>query len=422
MYRKRKFILLVILILTLSFSLFSAQKKYVADLQAASNKLYEELKLFTDVLMLIQQYYVEEVDPQKLIYGALKGITKSLDPYSQFMEPDLYKEMKIETSGEFSGLGIRIAIKNGYLTVITPLSGTPAYRIGILPGDRIIKIEGEDTKDISLLEAVKKLRGPKDTNVTISVIREDEKDMIDFTITRDIIKIISVTYRMLEDNIGYVRLNEFSESTAQDLEKALKSLEKDNMQSLVLDLRNNPGGLLGIAVEVCSKFITDRKLIVYVEGRDKQDVKKFFADKIKSHPEWPLVVLVNEGSASASEIVAGAVQDQKRGVVLGTQTFGKGSVQTVIPLSDGSGLRLTTAKYFTPNGRSIHEKGITPDVVVEISKELKEQLMKILEDLPLKEGEEEIKDTQLERAVDILKSTKIFLSKDELEAVKDDKK
>ncbi len=422
MFRKRKIILLVILILTISFSLFSIQKKYVADLQAASSKVYKELKLFTDVLMLIQQHYVEEVDPQELIYGALKGVTKTLDPYSQFMEPDLYKEMKIETSGEFSGLGIRIAIKKGYLTVITPLPGTPAYKIGILPGDRIIEIEGEETKDITLLEAVKKLRGRKGTNVTIGVLREGEKDLIDYTITRDIIKIISVTYKMLEGNIGYVRLNEFSEKTAQDLEKALKSLEKDNMQSLVLDLRNNPGGLLGIAVEVCKKFIADRKLIVYVEGRDKRGVKKFFADKLKSNPEWPLIVLVNEGSASASEIVAGAVQDHKRGVILGTQTFGKGSVQTVIPLSDGSGLRLTTAKYFTPNDRSIHEKGISPDIVVEISKELKEKLMKVLEDLPLKEGEEEIKDIQLERAIDILKSTKIFLSQEELEAVKDVKK
>ena len=422
MFSKRKIILLVILILTISFSLFSTQKKYVADLQAASSKVYKELKLFTDVLMLIQQHYVEEVDPQELIYGALKGVTKTLDPYSQFMEPDLYKEMKIETSGEFSGLGIRIAIKKGYLTVITPLPGTPAYKIGILPGDRIIEIEGEDTKDITLLEAVKKLRGRKGTNVTIGVLREGEKDLIDYTITRDIIKIISVTYKMLEGNIGYVRLNEFSEKTAQDLEKALKSLEKDNMQSLVLDLRNNPGGLLGIAVEVCKKFIADRKLIVYVEGRDKRGVKKFFADKLKSNPEWPLIVLVNEGSASASEIVAGAVQDHKRGVILGTQTFGKGSVQTVIPLSDGSGLRLTTAKYFTPNDRSIHEKGISPDIVVEISKELKEKLMKVLEDLPLKEGEEEIKDIQLERAIDILKSTKIFLSQEELEAVKDVKK
>ncbi len=409
MFRKRKIIWFIILTLLLSFFLIAQSGKSITDLHAATNEVYKELRLFADVLTLIQKYYVQEVDPKKLIYGALHGMTKSLDPYSEFMEPELYKEMKVETSGEFGGLGIRIAVKNGYLTVITPMPGTPAYKTGILPGDRIIKIEGEETKDITLYEAVNKLRGPKGTNVTISIMREGEKDLINYVITRDIIEITSVSYKILEANIGYVRINEFSEKTTEFLEKGLKDLEKNNIQSLILDLRNNPGGLLGVSVEVCKKFIAEKKLIVYIEGRDKQNVQKFFADEVISHPEFSLVVLVNEGSASASEIVAGAIQDHKRGVILGMQTFGKGSVQTVLPLSDGSGLRLTTAKYFTPNGRSIHEKGITPDIIVEVSKELKEQLMKEFEDIPLKDGEKKAKDIQLERAIDILKSTKILL-------------
>ena len=409
MFRKRKSVGVIILTLALSFFLLALSGKSIADLHAASNEVYKELRLFADVLTLIQKYYVQEVDPEKLIYGALHGMTKSLDPYSGFMEPELYKEMKVETSGEFGGLGIRIAVKNGYLTVITPIPGTPAYKTGILPGDRIIKIEGEETKDITLYEAVTKLRGPKGTRVTISTMREGEKNLIDYTITRDIIEITSVSYKLLEADIGYIRINEFTEKTTEFLEKGLKDLEKNNIQSLVLDLRNNPGGLLGGAVEVGKKFIAEKKLIVYIEGRDKQNVQKFFADEVRSHPELPLVVLVNEGSASASEIVAGAIQDHKRGVVLGVQTFGKASVQTVLPLSDGSGLRLTTAKYFTPNGRSIHEKGITPDIVVEVSKEVKEQLMKEFEEIPLQDGEKKAKDIQLERAIDILKSTKILL-------------
>lgn len=414
MFKKNKIVWIIVVVLTLGFSLITIENKLANNIQAASenvpsNNVYQELKLFTDVLMLIQKYYVQEVDNKKLIYGALNGMTKSLDPYSEFMEPNLYKEVKIETSGEFSGLGIRIAIKNGYLTVITPMPGTPAYKAGVLPGDRIIKIDGQDTKDISLLEAVQKLRGPKGTVVNITIAREGEKAPIDYKITRDTIKMESVNYKMLEGNIGYVRINEFSEKTAEDLEKALKELEKQKMQSLVLDLRNNPGGLLGMAVEVSKKLLAEKKLIVSIEGRDKATGTKFFADEISSHPAFPLVVLVNEGSASASEIVAGAIQDNKRGVILGTQTFGKGSVQTIIPLSDGSGLRLTTAKYFTPSGRSIHEKGIAPDIVVDVPKESKEQLMKILEGIPLKEEEKGIKDIQLERAIDILKSTKIFL-------------
>ncbi|MFH1784630.1 MAG: S41 family peptidase [bacterium] len=409
MTNRRKTIWIIILVLTLGFSLIGIEKDQVRELQAASSSVYEELKLFADVLMLVQKHYVEEVKPQKLIYGALHGMTKSLDPYSQFMEPDLYKEMKIETSGEFSGLGIRIAIKDGYLTVITPMPGTPAYSIGIMPGDRIIEIEGEETKDITLMEAVKKLRGPKGSQVTIGIMREGEKELIDYTITRDTIEIISVSHKMLPNNIGYVRLAEFSEKTTEGLEKALKDLEENNMRAIILDLRNNPGGLLNVAVDVCKKFIADEKLVVYVEGRDKNDSKQFFADKLRSHPEMPMVVMVNEGSASASEIVAGAVQDHKAGVILGTQSFGKGSVQTVIPLSDGSGLRLTTAKYFTPSGRSIHEKGITPDIEVEISKESKEQLMKMLEGLPMDEGKDKVEDTQLKRAIDILNSTRIFI-------------
>jgi carboxyl-terminal processing protease len=415
MTRRNKIIWIIVIVLGLGFSLFNLQGKLTSNSQAASdntasgNNIYQDLKLFTEVLTLIEKHYVTEVDSKKLIYGALSGMTKSLDPYSEFEEPDLYKEVKIETTGEFSGLGIRIAVKDGYLTVITPMPGSPALKAGVLPGDKIIKIEGKDTKDITLLEAVKKLRGPKGTTVALTVAREGEKAPIEYKIVRDNIKMESVSYKMLESNIGYVRITEFTEKTGEDLEKALKELEKQKIESLVLDLRYNPGGLLGQAVDVSKKFIGGKKVIVSIEGRDKSVNAKFYADETTSHPAFPLVVLVNEGSASASEIVSGAIQDYKRGVLLGSKTFGKGSVQTIIPLSDGSGLRLTTAKYFTPSGRSIHEKGIIPDIVVDIPKESKEQMMKLLEDIPLKDDEKAIKDIQLERAVDILKSTRILI-------------
>ncbi len=373
---------------------------------------YKEIEIFTDVLSLIKDNYVEPVEIKKLIYGAAKGMVGELDPFSQFMDPDIYKMFKSEAKGSFGGLGIKIAIRDKQLTVITPLPGTPAFRMGILPDDKIIKIEGESTQNITVMEAVNKLRGKKGTNVTITILREGVEEPIDFTITRDIIKIQSISSKMLDNSIGYIQMKEFSENTVREFDQAWKRLEKDGMRSIIIDLRNNPGGLLTAAADICKRLVADQKLIVYTQGRDEQQTIKFFSNQNKIFPEIPLVVLVNKGSASGSEIVAGCVQDWRRGVILGQKTFGKGSVQTMIPLSDGSGLRITTAKYYTPLGRTIHEKGIIPDITVEISREdmikLMQQSEKIytLEEGKVQESEqkdiESIEDVQLTRAKEIL--------------------
>jgi len=328
---------------------------------------YEAIELFTDVLAIVKKNYVEEVDTKKLIYGAINGMLSSLDPHSSFMPPDMYKEMKIDTKGSFGGLGIEITIKDGFLTVISPIEDTPAFRAGIKAGDQIIKIDNKFTKDMSIMDAVKRMRGPKGTKVTITIMREGFDKPKEYAITRDIVQIKSVKFKTLEPGYGYVRISQFQEKTDEDLSKALKGLKDENggkLQGLILDLRNDPGGLLDQAVKVCDHFVDDG-LIVYTEGRDAESKMKFYARKGGKEPRYPIVVLINGGSASASEIVAGALQDHNRAVVMGTQSFGKGSVQTIIPLSEDSGLRLTTALYYTPNGRSIQAKGITPDITVE---------------------------------------------------------
>ncbi|MFH1246062.1 MAG: S41 family peptidase [Candidatus Omnitrophota bacterium] len=333
---------------------------------ASEDDFYEEIELFTDALTLIRSEYVEDAKYKDLIYGALKGMLVSLDPYSQFLDPDDYKEVKVETEGEFGGLGIQIAIKDGLLTVISPIDDTPAFRAGLKAGDRIVKIEGELTRDITLIDAVKKLRGTPGTKVSITILREGTEKLMDFTISRDIIKIKSIRYaKLFEDKIGYIRISEFQERTPQQLEEALNQLEELGMEGLLLDLRNNPGGLLDSAVRVTEKFIPAGEIIVSTHGRFTKQDMVFRSAKKSKHRTYPLIVLISKGSASGSEIVAGAIQDYKRGILLGTQSFGKGSVQTVVPLRDGSALRLTTSKYFTPSGRCIHGKGITPDVVVE---------------------------------------------------------
>ena len=328
---------------------------------------YESIEMFTDVLTIVKKSYVEEVDTKKLVYGAINGMLASLDPHSSFMPPDMFKELKIDTKGEFGGLGIEISIKDGILTVISPIEDTPAFKIGIKANDQILKINDKFTKDMSIMDAVKLMRGPKGTKVTITVMREGFDKPKEFTITRDIIQVKSVKFKMLEGGIGYVRIAQFQEKTDDYLTKALQTLKEENkgeLKGLVLDLRNDPGGLLDQAVKVSDHFI-DEGLIVYTEGREADSKMKFSAKKGGDEPGYPMVVLVNSGSASASEIVAGALQDHHRAVVMGTQTFGKGSVQTIIPLSEDSGLRLTTARYYTPNGRSIQAKGITPDITVE---------------------------------------------------------
>jgi carboxyl-terminal processing protease len=392
---------------------------------------YEKLKVFTEILSLIQSNYVEEVNSRDLIYGGVKGMMDTLDPHSAFMTPDAFKEMQVETQGSFGGLGIEITVKDRMLTVVAPIDGTPAERSGIQPGDRIVKIESQPTKDMTLMDAVRKLRGPKGSKVTISILREGSPEPMDVTLVREMIEVHSVRNKDLGDSIYYVRVTSFQEKTSKDLEQALERAQKGGTSALILDLRNDPGGLLNQAVAVSDMFLDKGQLIVYTQGRIKNQDLRFTAEHSNGLPKWPMVVLVNGGSASASEIVAGALQDWKRAVLIGTKTFGKGSVQTVIPLSDGSGLRLTTAKYFTPRGRSIHGIGITPDVVVELPKpevtaqrQKEEDARRLSGERPREQriGEQEgesveigkrdvvdlQKDVQLQRAIEILKATRIL--------------
>ena len=333
------------------------------DRAVMATETYEELKTFSEVLDHVKKHYVEDVKTKDLVYGAIRGMLATLDPHSAFMPPDVYKEVQVETKGEFGGVGIQIGMKENRLTVIAPIDGTPAERAGVKPSDVILKVNNETTKDMTLMDAVQKMRGPKGTKVTLTIHREGVAEPLVFVLTRELIKIESVKSKMLESSIGYIRLTQFQDQTAKDMSGALKKLREQKMQSLVLDLRNNPGGLLTAAIDVSEQFVGLNRLIVYIKTREGR--KDDYVSHIKDQPEdYPMIILVNEGSASASEIVAGALQDWGRAVVVGVQTFGKGSVQTILPLGDGSGLRLTTAKYYTPKGRSIHGVGISPDIVV----------------------------------------------------------
>jgi len=328
--------------------------------------LYAQVELFADAVSAVRSDYVDDVDAKKLVYGALRGMLASLDDYSQFMEPDEYKEIKQETKGEFGGIGIELNSRDGMLTIIAPMSGSPAEKAGVMAGDRIVKIDGRITRKMTLDDAVKSLRGEPGTYANISVWREKQGKVLDLSIKRDIIKVESIRKAaILEDRIGYVKLVEFQEHTPRDLEGALARLKKEGMDSLILDLRNNPGGLLDIAVEVSEQFLPRGSTIVSTKSRVAGQTVEFKSKEAAPHVDFPLVVLINQGSASASEIVAGAMQDNKRGIIIGMKSYGKGSVQTVLPLRDGSALRLTTASYFTPSGKSIRGEGIMPDVVVE---------------------------------------------------------
>jgi len=338
---------------------------FYRDLSANNEETYKGLKLFSDVIELIEKNYVDPVETKDLIQKAIQGMVHSLDPHSSFMPPEAFEELKVDTKGEFGGIGIVITVQKGVLTVISPIEGTPAYQAGVLAGDRIIKVDGEPTQDLMLWQAVKMMRGPKGTTVVITVVREGTPKPIDFKLVRDIIPIESVKSVGLKPGYGYVRISNFQESTRADLENTMKALEtKDGgLKGLVLDLRDNPGGLLDQAIEVSDVFLESGE-IVSIKGRLKRHTKSYKAHPNNGKRNYPMVVLINGGSASASEIVAGALQDQKRALILGTTSFGKGSVQTVESLRDGYGLKFTIARYYTPSGRSIQAQGIVPDLVL----------------------------------------------------------
>jgi len=364
-----------------------------------SENTYEKLKVFSEILSLLESNYVEEVNSDDLVEGAIRGLLKTLDPHTSYLPPASYKQMQVETSGKFGGLGIEISMRKGILTVISPIEDTPAFKAGILAGDRIIKIEDESTLDITLSEAVNLLRGDRGAPIKITIFREGMEEPKDYTIVRDVIKVRSLTSKIYNSDVGYIKIRNFTKTTSNDLDKALAMFESKNVRRLVLDLRNNPGGLLNQAVEVADRFLDDENLIVYTQGRTEDQNMRFTTHDRGRQVSYPMIILVNGGSASASEIVAGALQDLGRAVILGTQTFGKGSVQTIIPLSEGSALRLTTARYYTPSGKVIQENGITPDIIVEMppvvrngqnnekkknGRSLKDKIRKILREKDLK--------------------------------------
>ncbi|MFN8791705.1 MAG: S41 family peptidase [Bdellovibrionales bacterium] len=327
---------------------------------------YADLQNFAKVLNLIQQYYVEEVDTRKLIYGAIKGMLRELDPHTNFMPPEMFKEFENETTGEFGGLGIEISVQNGILTVISPIEDTPAYKAGIKAGDKIVAIDGQSTKGMSLAEASQFLRGKRGSKVVLKIVREGSDDPQDVGIVRGSVKIKSVKYTDLEDGYAYVKITSFIENTARDLERAIdEHIEKNKrMDGLLIDLRKNPGGLLDQAIKMSDMFLKEG-VIVSTMGRGGRDKEVVSASRKGKRTDFPVVILVDQYSASASEIVSGALQDNKRALIVGERTFGKGSVQSIVKLQDGSGLKLTVARYYTPKGVSIQAEGIKPDIEIE---------------------------------------------------------
>jgi carboxyl-terminal processing protease len=363
MLKKRYLIRLFSAAIGLILSLGVAQFSQAESSAKEEEDTYRYLETFANILSILQDNYVEDIKAKEAIEGAIDGLLLSLDPHSSYLKPESYREFQNETKGSFTGIGIEITLKDGIITIISPIEDTPADRAGIRAQDKIIKIDGTLTKGRTLFEAVKLLRGEKGSEVSISVYREGEEDLREFTLVRESIPVYSVKSFILKPGFGYLRISSFQRKTTKEVKQHLAELqEAEPLQGLIVDLRNNPGGLLDQAVAVADLFLDDG-LIVYTKGKKSNQDLSFEAHENITPVTYPVVVLVNEGSASASEIVAGALQDHKRGVIVGTQTFGKGSVQTVIPLADGAGLRMTTARYYTPKGRSIQATGITPDVI-----------------------------------------------------------
>jgi carboxyl-terminal processing protease len=421
----KKRLLYGILIAGLSLNLVVGVQIYLSAAQTGGKEdVRQHLELFVRVLERVRKDYVdgEKLSYRDLINGALRGMLNTLDPHSEFMEPDKYKDLKDDTEGAFGGLGITVGLRDDHLTVIAPMEDSPASRAGIMTGDRIIKIEGRITDRFTLEDAVKKLRGEIGTDVTITTLRPSTGVSRDIRLTRAIIKVDTVKdingrreFPLGTDRIGYVRLTQFTEPTENDLTAALKKLSDQGMQGLVLDLRGNPGGLLDQAAKVCENFLPARQVIVTTEGRNAGEKSAYVSSGRGSYQKLPMVILVNGGSASASEIVAGCMQDLKRAILIGEQTFGKGSVQKILPMPDGSALRLTTAKYYTPSHRVIHGEGVTPDMVVPLTAEEEEALAlrRATGGVETLEGAQKDKalatrDPQLERAKDLLKGITLF--------------
>jgi len=384
---KKKIVMWIVVFFVLSFLLgFNLE---VSQARKNEEEFYRELERFVNVVNIVKKEYVNPVYDKKIIHGALKGMLSSLDPYSAFLEPEASKELQIETSGEFEGVGMEITLKDGIITVVSPIQDAPAWTAGIKPGDRIIEIDGQSTKGMDTWEAVQKLRGKKGTSVTVSILREHTPHIIKISLVRDIIRVKSVKSAILPGNIGYVRITNFQEKTAADLETVLKELNNQNVDALILDLRNNPGGLLSSAIEVSQMFLPEKKTIVSIQGRKQEERKTYYAQKA---PLWnkPVVLLVNNGSASAAEIVTGALRDNlDRCEIIGTKTFGKGSVQNLIKIDeDGTSIKLTVAYYYTPSGVKIDGKGIEPDIKIESSEEI--EMGSFEKDVQLKKAMEEV--------------------------------
>ncbi len=404
----KKFKIFAVIILTFYTGFLLGTSK--ADDISKLDDEYTYFRLFADVIKIVKENYVEEPETKKLIYGALNGMLHALDPFSAFFDPDQYKDFRTETEGAFGGVGIEIGMEKGRPIVISPIEGTPAFKAGVRPGDIIIEIDGEDTFQMSLLDVVKRIRGKPGTEVELTIIRKGEGEPIKVKIERAIIKIESVKYTRIED-IGYIKVVQFQENTSRELERAIVKLEEEGIRSLILDLRNNPGGLLSEAVNVADLFLEPDKLIVYTKGRG-EEMRRYYSQRDALLPDnIRMVVLINKGSASASEIVTGALQDYHRAFIVGEKSFGKASVQNIIPLEDGSAIKLTVAYYYTPKGKLIHNKGIEPDIIVELDDETAEEIAKKIRELKLK-GENGVillpeLDGQLKKAIDILKKENV---------------
>ena len=389
---------------------------------AASDETYDKLKLMVDVMEIIKANYVSETDAKDLAVGAIKGVVGTLDPFSQYMEEKAYKDMKSDTEGAYSGVGMRIMVRNSFVTVISPIPDTPAYRAGVLPEDRIVKIDDKSAINMTSDQAADLMRGKAGTKVKVVISRDNVQGELEFVLTREKIKIETIKSTMLENNIAYIRLSEFNAQSAADLQKALSNFSKQGMKAMVLDLRNDPGGLLDAAIDIISLFIKDKTLALTTRGRTDDLKKEYFTKGSGEFADLPLVILVNRGSASASEIVSGALQDFKRALIIGSNTFGKGSVQTVIPLSDGSALRLTIAKYYLPSGRPINHSedknarnGITPDIEIKVSVEDEIKLYSQSEMIFAKDkapksvvaDKDKVEDAVLKKAIEIINANQV---------------